>query len=348
MAHAAAILPVLDCLSIGFIIFDKNCRVQYATQSAVQLIQLTERIDVSLSTGTESKIDWGQVLSDVLNQGQIVRFHSVRYHCNRHTKHFDIACCPVRDSEIEITGGAIILKDVTEDTAYENESIQTERLIALGKIAGKVAHELNNPMDGILRYLNLAVRVLDHGDIDKAKEFLAQSRNGLLRMVSILSELLEFSRGTHQAMEMLPLDKIVEDSLSAMHTHLVGLSVKVVRQYEGPVPKMRNDSLLQVFNNLIKNAADAMQGKGGLTITIERTDSDWRIHFQDTGPGVPPEISEMIFQPFFTTKSSGRGSGLGLAICKDLIEKYHGTISVHSPQGGGTLFTVSIPDTVLT
>lgn len=345
---AAVVLPVLDCLDIGFIVFDRDCQVQFSTASAGRLILLVDKIDVSLSVGTESKVNWSQILSEVLNQGQIERFHSVRYHCNQQTKRLDITCCPVRDSEGGITGGAVVLKDVTEEAAYENEFIQTERLIALGKIAGKVAHEMNNPMDGILRYLNLAIRVLDQGDSDKAKEFLSQSRSGLLRMVNILSELLEFSRGTHQAMELSPLDKIVEDSLSAMHTHTAGLSVNVVRRYEGAVPKLRNDGLVQVFNNLIKNAADAMQGKGDLTITIERTELGWQIHFQDTGPGVPAEMTEAIFQPFFTTKAPGRGSGLGLAICKDLIEKHRGTISVRSPQGGGSIFTVSIPDTILT
>ncbi len=345
---SSIVLSVLDSLDIGFIVFDGDCRIQYATASATELITLTDKIDTSLSCGTEPKVNWSQFLSEVLNQGQVERFHSIRYHHNQHSKHLDIACCPIRDSHGGTIGGAVVVRDVTKEAAYENEFIQTERLISLGKIAGKVAHELNNPMDGILRYLNLALRVLDQGDTDKAREFLLQSRNGLLRMVNILSELLEFSRGTHQAMEQSPLDKIVEDSLAAMHTHIAGLSVNVVRQYEGAVPKMRNDSLVQVFNNLIKNAADAMQGKGGLTIMIKRAESSWQIHFQDTGPGIPPDLTEAIFQPFFTTKTSGRGSGLGLAICRDLIEKHQGTISVRSPQEGGSIFTVSIPDTVLT
>lgn len=345
VSFGAAIEPVLDSLGIGVVVFDKDCRKLHATASANRLINLSDRIDQCLPAGTESKINWPRVLSEVVNKGQVSRFHSVRYHYADQMIRLDISCCPIRDPDNKITSGAVIIQDVTSQAAHENELLQTERLISLGKIAGKVAHELNNPMDGILRYVNLAVRVLDQGEVEKAKEFLFQSRNGLLRMINILSELLGFSRGTHQAMELLPLDRIVEDSIVLMHTHLTGITVNLVREYQGHAPKMRNDGLLQIFNNLIKNASDAMQGVGQLTITVQAISTDWLISFKDTGPGIPSDLEEMIFEPFFTTKAPGRGSGLGLAICKDLIEKYHGTISVCSPQDGGSVFTVSIPTT---
>lgn len=341
----AAIQMVLDSLEIGLVIFDRNYHIQYATSFTKRFLDLTAKVDQGLAWGADSKVNWTQILAEVLNQGQIARFHSVRYHRDDRFLRLDITCCPLRQINGSITGGAVLIKDVTQEAAHENELIQTERLISLGKIAGKVAHELNNPMDGILRYLNLAIRVLEQDDIDRAKEFLFQSRNGLLRMINILSELLEFSRNTHQTMESSPLDRIVEDSIGLMHTCLAGLSFDFIRRYEGVAPKIRNDGLVQVFNNLIKNAADAMQGKGHLTISIEKTDSDWKVHFQDTGPGVPPEMAEAIFQPFFTTKSQGRGSGLGLAICRDLVEKHNGSISVRCPQEGGSIFTVSIPNT---
>jgi len=245
----------------------------------------------------------------------------------------------------------VVYISIMVDTAFTKEDsaikkttpLQADRLIAMGKVAGKVAHELNNPMDGILRYLNLAMRVLEHGDINKAQEYLRQSRTGLLRMVHILGELLEFSRSSSQAMEPAPLDKIVQDALSAMTSAMSGIEVQILRKYEGQALQMRNDSLFQVFCNLIKNACDAMQGKGRLTITIEQSDTDWLISFLDAGSGIPPELRESIFQPFFTTKTAGKGVGLGLAICKDLVEKHKGTISVHCPAEGGSLFTVRLP-----
>ncbi len=121
------------------------------------------------------------------------------------------------------------------------------------------------------------------------------------------------------------------------------VEMEVIHQCHRKIPKVRSDSLFQVFCNLIKNAVDAMQGNGLLKITISCPEDMLEVEFHDTGPGFAPEMAEAMFEPFFTTKEYGRGTGLGLAICKDIVEKYNGRIiAENAPQGGG-VFTVYLP-----
>jgi C4-dicarboxylate-specific signal transduction histidine kinase len=340
----SSLLPfILDFLGIDLIIFDRNLVIRYSTASASKLFNLKDRIDQSLESVTESRVDWKTLFEHPLADNQTLKFGTVRVTVGGNNRILNLSCTPIRTQNQLIFGGAVIVEDVTDKTSRENELSQAERLITIGKIAGKVAHELNNPMDGILRYLNLAMRVLEQGQTEKTKEYLLQSRTGLLRMVNILSELLEFSRSPGHAMEPAPLDTIIKDALSATAPALEGIEVQLIRHYEGQSPSMRNDNLFQVFCNLIKNACDAMHGKGRLTITIGQTGDKWQVSFLDSGPGIPVELRNSIFQPFFTTKTSRRGVGLGLAICKDLVEKHKGSISVSCPDTGGSLFTVQLP-----
>jgi signal transduction histidine kinase len=334
---------ILDFLGIGLIVFDPDLEIRYSTPSAVRMLKLKGRIDQSLDAAAESKVDWKTLLEHHLAGSQTLKFTPIRTSINGNNRILSLSCVPIQVPDRQIMGGAVVVEDITEKTSRENELAQAERLIAIGKVVGKVAHELNNPMDGILRYLNLALRILEQGEVEKTKEYLRQSRTGLLRMVHILSELLEFSRSPVQTMEPAPLDIIIQEALSATASALAGIDVQIIRNYEGQALSMRNDNLFQVFCNLIKNACDAMQGKGRLTITIEQTGEKWQITFLDSGPGIPAELRNSIFQPFFTTKTSGKGVGLGLAICKDLVEKHKGSISVSCPDTGGSLFTVQLP-----
>jgi C4-dicarboxylate-specific signal transduction histidine kinase len=340
----SSLLPfILDFLGIGLIVFDRNLEIRYSTATAGRLLDLKDRIDQSLEAVTESKVDWKTLFEHPLAGNQAFKFGTVRVTVDGNSRILNLSCSPIRTPNHVILGGAVVVEDITEQTSRENELSQAERLITIGKVAGKVAHELNNPMDGILRYLNLALRVLEQGETEKTKEYLHQSRTGLLRMVHILSELLEFSRSPAQAMEPAPLDVIIQDALSATASALAGIEVQVIRNYEGQALSMRNDNLFQVFCNLIKNACDAMHGKGRLTITIGQTPDQWQVSFLDSGPGIPAELRNSIFQPFFTTKTSGKGVGLGLAICKDLVEKHKGTITVSCPDSGGSLFAIQLP-----
>jgi signal transduction histidine kinase len=162
-------------------------------------------------------------------------------------------------------------------------------------------------------------------------------------MVQIVSEMLEFSRSGVHAQDLSPVDKIIHDAVLAMECRTGGVHIEVRRPGVEPMPSYRADSLFQVFCNLIKNAIDAMDGDGNLTISVGRRDRSIEIAFRDTGTGFTPEYAEEMFEPFFTTKGLGRGTGLGLAICRDIVEKLGGRITaVNNPERGST-FTVILP-----
>jgi signal transduction histidine kinase len=207
-----------------------------------------------------------------------------------------------------------------------------------------VAHELNNPMDGILRYVNLSLRIIEQENLEKPKEYLAQCREGLMRMVQIVSELLEFSRNSYVSFEYVKIERIIEDAVKTMEGRAEAAGVRISRSYAPNIPKIRSSNLFQVFCNLIKNALDAMPDGGQLSISTRFTaDNTAIVEFCDTGVGLPTENTEAIFEPFFTTKDKVKGTGLGLAISKDIIERHGGRITAENATEGGSVFTVYLP-----
>jgi len=340
---------IIDSLSIGVAAFDPQLKILQANDRAGQIIELGEYIDKSLAKGTEANIwgDWTDLLDAVISTGKKSEFETVKYSKNDQKKLLHIVCTPLRENHSEtILGGAIVIQDVTEKIDIENQLLQTERLAAIGKVAGKVAHELNNPMDGILRYLNLAIRVLEKEKLDKPKEYLEHCHVGLIRMVHIIGELLEFSRCTYSAFEYISVDQLVKDAVKNMESRLADIDMQITHNCPSGVPKIKGGNLFQVFCNLIKNAVDAMNSQGRLRIAICCKDDTLAVKFADTGPGFSPENTEAIFEPFFTTKTDGRGTGLGLAICKDIVEKYNGRITAENSPQGGSIFTITLPLTV--
>lgn len=234
--------------------------------------------------------------------------------------------------------------EITEKTDMQRQSADTERLAVLGRLTSKVAHELNNPMDGILRYINLTMRIVEQENLGKAKEYLTHCRQGLMRMVQIVSELLEFSRSTYTPFEHVKIEQIIEDAVKTMDSKAGTLNVRILSNYAPGIPKIRSGNLFQVFCNLIKNALDAMPNGGQLKISTHMTaDNTAVVEFHDTGTGFAPENAKVIFEPFFTTKDKDKGTGLGLAICKDIIERYDGRITAENAPEGGSIFTVYLP-----
>jgi C4-dicarboxylate-specific signal transduction histidine kinase len=299
-----------------------------------------------MTCGTDLNVwkSWADLLNASLSTNQKAEFGTVKYTLENHPKLLNVTCIPCIDSSSKaVIGGIMALYDITEKLDVEQEIAHTERLVAIGKVAGKVAHELNNPLDGILRYVNLSLRTINKGDPEKATDYLMHCRDGLQRMGQIITELLEFSRSTHLAFETSPLDKLLEDALRSLEFPLRNIDVRLIREYTSGVPLYKSDALFQVFCNLIKNAADAMSGQGQLSITIRQTADDWQVEFLDTGPGFDPNTIDDLFKPFYTTKPQGHGTGLGLAICRDILAKLDSRITAENAPEGGGVFTVYLP-----
>lgn len=343
----AALAPfILQSLPIGIAIFDKELKTINANPIAAELIDLRANTDSSLAAGTNEKIwgDWHKTLSEVVEIGKIHRFDNVAYRKIDKQSVLQITCAPLTDGLNDvIQGGLLLLEDITEKANAQKQMANTERLAAMGKLASKVAHELNNPIDGIMRYINLAKRTISEANLPKPVEYLEHAGDGLKRMVQIITKLLEFSRNRYSSLEDTPIDKLIDDAVKFIEPAAKALSVEIERQYPSALPTVKGGNLFQVFCNLLKNAVEAMPDGGKVTISWDISeDNVAMIKFRDTGPGFDPANSEAIFEPFFTTKT-GKGTGLGLAICRDIIEKYRGKITAQNFPASGGIFTVHLP-----
>ncbi|MCK4753302.1 MAG: PAS domain-containing protein [Planctomycetes bacterium] len=338
--------PAIESLPIGVVAFDCDLKIIEANSQAAKLIKLGNYIDRSLAKSSDdssaSKLDWKEQLKTAISEGKSHKFDNVNYILNGKTKLLQIVCTPFKVAKD--LGGIITIEDVTEKANIQKQLANAEKLATVGKLASKVAHELNNPMDGILRYINLAIRVIEQEKLEKPIEYLTQCRQGLIRMVQIISELLEFSRNTYASLENVKIDQIIEDAIKTMEPKAEASGIYILRDYTTETPKIRSSNLFQVFCNLAKNAVEAMPDGGELSISTRLMSDDTIVaEFRDTGIGFAAENIEAIFEPFFTTKDKSKGTGLGLAICKDIVERCHGRITAENATEGGSIFTVYLP-----
>lgn len=232
-----------------------------------------------------------------------------------------------------------------EKETVDKQNLLLNKYASVGKLAAEVVHEVNSPLDGIIRYTNILLGQNENHSV--SREYLLEVKKGLGRIANITHSLLEFS---YHVNSYSTKAKCYSDIHELLHESLTGLSeksacakIEIITSYDKSIPKMLNLGLSSVFTNLIKNAIDAMPSGGKIEIKTESRDDFVKVSFKDTGAGMPNEIVRNIFEPFFTTKTIGSGLGLGLAICKEIIDKYEGRIEVESSEGKGSTFTVIIP-----
>ena len=227
----------------------------------------------------------------------------------------------------------------------QQKIMESERLATIGQLAAGVAHELNNPLGGVLIYSHLLLEDLPEND--PKKDNLNKIVTQATRCKKIVKGLLDFSRQTESEMHPCNINELVLSALSLVENQTTFHNIAISRNLLPSLPEIIADSgqIQQVFINIIMNAAEAMNGKGELSIqsTITVNMDYVEIRFSDTGCGIAEEDIEHLFEPFFTTKKVGHGTGLGLAISYGIIQKHCGTIEVHSQLGLGTTFIIQLP-----
>jgi signal transduction histidine kinase len=232
----------------------------------------------------------------------------------------------------------IVVEDVAERAAMERRLVTSERLAALGRLAGRIAHELNNPLDGILRYIGLAQRVGG----EESHPYLDSARNGLQRMAGIIRDMLGHTSVGTGTSDRAPVDKLLDEAITVMQPPAQAAGVSVVCDIDESASVAASTALFQVFCNVIKNALDAMPNGGMLGIALRRRDGDCVLEFADTGEGIAQADVDRIFEPFYTTKS-GQGAGLGLSVCRGILGRMGGTIAATNRPDAGAVITVRIP-----
>jgi signal transduction histidine kinase len=256
---------------------------------------------------------------------------------------YRVSSYPIFDERENLASVIECAQDVTEEQRLQDQLIQSEKLAGIGILASGVAHEINNPLSGIMGMAELA---MEEEDPESKKAYLTDILNCGQKISEITKGLRSYSRISKQE-EQAPMNinEVLESSLKMVSMAVKVSEIEVVKKLQ-PIEKIKANpgEIQQVFTNLITNAYQAMNGKGGKLILFTQELNDFvEIKVSDTGYGISPKFLSKIFDPFFTTKKQGEGTGLGLNIVYRIITKYEGTIDVESHEGVGTTFTIRFP-----
>ena len=226
---------------------------------------------------------------------------------------------------------------------FQAQMVQTEKLVSLGQLAAGAAHEINNPLTGILGYSDL---LLDDPTLGERQRVVAEKIRTLSRRIkTLVTSLLSFARRVPTEKLALDLNQVIASALHLSNLDLRGKHIEVRTDVDEALPQIFGDAnqVLQVFFNLISNAVDALEEVGGGTLVIRSSHADAKlsIEFSDTGPGI--KSPQHVFDPFFTTKPVGKGTGLGLSICYGIVQEHGGRIECFNRPEGGATFVVEFP-----
>jgi two-component system NtrC family sensor kinase len=274
---------------------------------------------------------------------------------------FNMMSLRLRDANEEITSWARTLEDRVEQKANElnrahEQIVQVEKMASIGKLAAVVAHEVNNPLSGILTYAKLLKRWIDRGELseDRHPEKLGEARQCLdliesesRRCGDLVRNLLTFSRSAPINLTWVDLNPIAERCLLLVNHQLEMNNIQWEAELDPNLPQVHCDGaqMEQVLLVLVMNAIDAMPRGGNLRLSTRYLPQNRQVEMQvrDDGTGIDPELLPKLFEPFVTTKEVGKGVGLGLAVSKGIVARHQGQIEVESEMGRGTCFHVFLP-----
>jgi len=242
-------------------------------------------------------------------------------------------------------GSVGIFTDLREKQKLEKQLLRAEKLSSLGKLSAGIAHEINQPLTGVLTFAHLLLRKFK--DEPQTRKDLETIVRETTRIKGIVQGILDFARETPMQKTPRSVQEILDQTLEIIVHQQRFFGIVLNKEYDDSVPEVVIDSNLmeQVFMNIILNALDAMRGSGTLTVRTRRQNGWVEVDLADTGVGMPESMLDKIFDPFFTTKDSteGMGMGLGLAISYGIVKNHNGDIQVASKEGKGTTFTIRLP-----
>ena len=269
---------------------------------------------------------------------------------------FLLTATPLINQEAQTIGRVLVARDITRQTRLENERealrarlMQSEKLASLGQFVAGIAHEMNNPLQGVLGHLELLI-----GTSDAARPVRRELRQIYFdadRAAKIVRNLLVFTGARRMAPRRLQVDRILTRVLASRSAGLKRAGVEVRRRQGHSLPLVSGDPLLlqQALLNVLINAEHAVSDESlrtrriDVSSTCDAARNRVTVTIQDSGRGIPPDVLPRIFDPFFTTKDVGQGTGLGLAITYGIVQEHGGTISASNASGGGAVFSVDLP-----
>ncbi len=227
-------------------------------------------------------------------------------------------------------------KNVRPDDTSSSNAVPIETV-------GRIAHEINNPLDAAQRYVRLAMQAVDDQNLSDANSFLNRASDAITRVIDVSRTVLGHARKRAIDAQGVPVSQVIEEALAIFQDTAAGSDVVISAHYrDGQITTTHDTPIFQICSNLIRNALDAMPDGGRLTITTVATNLDIAIRFEDTGPGFGDEPTVHL-QPFVSTKQNTGGTGLGLSICRDITVSLGGDIQLANRRDGGACVTVRLP-----
>jgi len=337
------IRKIIQEIPLGILILDNEMNIQTMNLHAKRIVDY----DFSSISSTSWLLTFlkkvfpthHEEILETIRNGKNARWRGVETGLNNT---LEVHVSPIRDDGLVRIGTLIILQDNTLDDSLEDYLMKSEKFASIAEVAVGVAHEINNPLFAIKNYLALISMKNDNPYI---KDKIETINLELDRIVRTISSLLDFSKIRTDSFQVVNLSTLLEDVLLLLNHRINAKHINITKNIEVDVVihKGMEDKLKQLFINLIANSIDAILDFGQIRVDLYQTDTHVVVAIKDNGNGIPKEIREKIFEPFYSTKVNKYNTGLGLAIAKHIVESHQGTIEILDDKQYKTCLCVKIP-----
>ncbi len=343
---------IINSISDGLMIVDKNQRIGFFNKGAEKILGYTQEEALGMeSFEVINSLEFKEINRQLLKQNNQKNSNSVSLDnsqnqqislVNKDGRSLVIlmSAAPVVDSQGEVYGAVEVFKEITSLLAMENKLKESDRLASVGVLAAGMAHEINNPITGII---GLSGGLLKKYTSDSllAEDLTIIKEQGE-RCGTIIKNLMNLAMDAPKAVTPMEINTILHATVRILSKTSPDIKTKFIESYDAKNSVITGDEsqIIQVFTNIIRNAISSMRSKGVLLISTKTVDSKLEIVFKDTGEGIAPVNINRVCDPFFTTKKLGEGMGLGLAVSHGIIKNHDGELKIESVLGEGATFTV--------
>jgi signal transduction histidine kinase len=337
---------IIECMQEGVIFVDDRNHVSLFNKVGQQIQKEQFGLDTDAIQSPEADGVLLQIAEDLSKGHAVIEQQSLEIK----DKFFENTYAAVRDRDDNYLGTVLVCRDVTDRKRMEQQMIQSEKMAAIGELAAGVAHEINNPLDGLL---NCILRIRrDPLNERQTKEYLGLMEEALRRIETTVGQLLNFSRQRDLALTSVSLNEVVSEVVGLIAYSAEEKGIQIEKHFQKDLDLIRGDKHLleQVVLNLALNAIGAMPDGGALAFTTGEIEFDALlgkatvfVQVTDTGIGIPKSVQDRIFDPFYTTKITEKGTGLGLSVSNRIIRQHEGVIEFDSKIEQGSVFTVKLP-----
>jgi PAS domain S-box-containing protein len=307
--------------------------------SSAELIGKNPKI---LRSGKHSKEFWSEVWRHIISgKVWVGRVENRRKDGNPFFT--ELVISPIVDSHGAIAGYLGAHRDITEQIILEQQLVRSQRMESIGTLAAGIAHEVGNPLTAISSLVQVIQRTSTDGFSNEKLELINSQVN---RIARIIRELVDFSRPSTHVVKPTNINRIVKEALNIVQYGKKVKDITFTLELDEQLPEIAAvpDQIVQVFINILMNAVDSLDGRHGIiTVHSRKNEHEVEVTVRDTGKGIEPLALEKIFEPFYTTKTTGQGTGLGLWVSYGIVKSFGGDVFVESIPEQGSIFTVSFP-----